>query len=69
MASAHLLSAVGGEGLLEVDSNPNPLRALLAQPFPRLADGAFALADAPGIGAEPDMGAARPFLAATHEAA
>ncbi len=69
MASAHLLSAVGGEGLLEVDSNPNPLRTLLAQPFPRLADGAFALADAPGIGAEPDMGAARPFLVARHEAA
>jgi L-alanine-DL-glutamate epimerase-like enolase superfamily enzyme len=69
MASAHLLAAVGGEGLLEVDSNPNPLRALLAQPFPRLADGAFVLADAPGIGAEPDMEAARPFLAARHEAA
>jgi L-alanine-DL-glutamate epimerase-like enolase superfamily enzyme len=69
MASAHLLSAVGGEGLLEVDSNPNPLRTLLAQPFPRLADGAFALTDAPGIGVEPDMGAARPFLVARHEAA
>ena len=69
MASAHLLSAVGGAGMLEVDSNPNPLRTLLAQPFPRLADGAFALPDAPGIGVEPDMGAARPFLVAQHEAA
>ena len=69
MASAHLLSAVGGQGILEVDSNPNPLRALLAQPFPRLADGAFALADAPGIGAEPDMGAAGRFLVARHETA
>jgi D-galactarolactone cycloisomerase len=69
MASAHLLSAVGGAGMLEVDSNPNPLRASLAQPFPALVDGAFALTDAPGIGAEPDMGAARPFLVARNEAA
>jgi len=69
MASAHLLSAVGGKGLLEVDSNPNPLRDLLAQPFPDLADGAFVLTDAPGIGVEPDLGAARPFLVARHEAA
>ena len=69
MASAHLLSAVGGEGLLEVDSNPNPLRTLLAQPFPRLTNGDFALTEAPGIGVEPDMEAARPFLVAEHEAA
>ena len=69
MASAHLLSAVGGAGMLEVDSNPNPLRTLLAQPFPALVDGAFALTDAPGIGVEPDMGAARLFLVAQHEAA
>lgn len=69
LASAHLLAAVGGDGLLEIDSNPNPLRALLAQPFPALADGAFVLADAPGIGTEPDLAAVRPFLAAHHEAA
>jgi D-galactarolactone cycloisomerase len=69
MASAHLLSAVGGQGILEVDSNPNPLRTLLAQPFPRLTNGDFALTEAPGIGVEPDMEAARPFLAVRHEAA
>ena len=69
MASAHLLAAVGGDGVLEVDSNPNPLRALLARPFPDLAGGAFVLTDAPGIGVEPDMEAARPFLVAEHEAA
>jgi D-galactarolactone cycloisomerase len=68
MASAHLLAAVGGEGVLEVDGNPNPLRTLLAQPFPPLADGAFHLTEAPGIGVEPDMEAARPFLVAVHEA-
>jgi D-galactarolactone cycloisomerase len=69
MASAHLLSAVGGRGMLEVDSNPNPLRTLFAQPFPLLAEGAFALSEAPGIGVEPDMEAARAFLVARHEAA
>lgn len=69
MASAHILAAVGGEGMLEVDSNPNPLRTLLAQPFPKLVDGAFVLTDAPGIGVEPDLGQARSFLVAEHEAA
>lgn len=55
MASAHILAAVGGPGMLEVDANENPLRTLLAQPFPALKDGAFVLSDAPGIGVEPDL--------------
>lgn len=55
MASAHILAAVGGPGMLEVDGNENALRTLLAQPFPALADGAFQLTDAPGIGVEPDL--------------
>jgi D-galactarolactone cycloisomerase len=58
--SAHLLAAVGGDGLLEVDANDNPLRTLLA---PHLespgADGRVALGDAPGIGVEPDLAALR----------
>ncbi len=56
-ASAHLLAAVGGSGLLEVDSNPNPLREALAQPFPQIADGHWQLSDAPGLGIEPDLAA------------
>jgi L-alanine-DL-glutamate epimerase-like enolase superfamily enzyme len=32
-ASAHLLAAVGGDGLLEVDANPNPLRSALCPHF------------------------------------
>ncbi|BBK32629.1 L-alanine-DL-glutamate epimerase-like enolase superfamily enzyme [Stella humosa] len=55
MASAHILAAVGGPGMLEVDANENPLRTLLARPFPVLADGRFVLTDAPGIGVEPDL--------------
>jgi L-alanine-DL-glutamate epimerase-like enolase superfamily enzyme len=54
-ASAHLLAAVGGSGMLEVDSNPNPLREALAQPFPRIAEGHWHLTDAPGLGIEPDL--------------
>ena len=41
LASAHLLAAVGGDGLLEVDCNPNPLREGLAEPFPALATVTF----------------------------
>lgn len=54
MASAHLLAAVGGDGLLEIDVNPNPLREALAQPYPALRDGLFCLSEAPGLGVEPD---------------
>jgi L-alanine-DL-glutamate epimerase-like enolase superfamily enzyme len=54
LASAHLLAAVGGDGLLEIDSNHNPLREGLARPFPALIDGKFTLTDEPGLGVEPD---------------
>ena len=54
LASAHLLTAAGGDGLLEIDSNPNPLRQGLAQPFPALIDGDVVLSDAPGLGVAPD---------------
>lgn len=53
MASAHLLAAVGGDGLLEVDSNPNPLREGLARPYPSLADGLLQLSGEPGLGVAP----------------
>lgn len=62
IASAHCLAAAGGDGLLEVDANPNPLRSLLAQPFPRLTNGALALPDGVGLGAEPDLEAVKQYL-------
>jgi L-alanine-DL-glutamate epimerase-like enolase superfamily enzyme len=62
MASAHLLAAVGGDGLLEVDINPNPLREGLAQPFPRVSGGMFTLTDEPGLGVEPHMERVQEFL-------
>lgn len=55
MASAHLLAAVGGDGSLEVDNNPNPLRTMLAHPYPELKDGHFQLSSAPGLGVEPQL--------------
>ena len=54
LASAHLLAAAGGSGVLEIDSNPNPLRQGLAQPFPALEDGALVLSDRTGLGVAPD---------------
>ncbi|MEJ2344663.1 MAG: mandelate racemase/muconate lactonizing enzyme family protein [Gammaproteobacteria bacterium] len=62
VASAQLLAAAGGDGLLEMDVNPNPLREVLAQPFPRLASGQFPLPVDPGLGVEPDLAAAKPWL-------
>lgn len=60
MASAHLLAARGqANGLLEVDSNENPLRSLLAPALASLKDGAITLGEAPGLGIEPDLTACR----------
>jgi len=54
LASAHLLAAVGGDGRLEVDANPNPLREALCAPLDRIEDGRARLSDAPGLGKLPD---------------
>ena len=49
-ASGHLLAAVGGPGLLEVDVNPNPLRDSFGAIADRVADGLWQVGTAPGIG-------------------
>jgi D-galactarolactone cycloisomerase len=54
MASAHLLAAAGGEGLLEIDTNPNPDRDVMIGNALPVANGSIQLSDAPGIGIEPD---------------
>lgn len=54
IASAHALAAVGGDGRLEVDCNPNPLREHLATPFPAIASGTMMLPSGPGLGVVPD---------------
>lgn len=61
-ASMHLKAAVGGPGYVEVDSNPNPLRSLLAAPDYTVRQGKATLSDAPGLGIEPLLDAAQPYL-------
>lgn len=53
-ASAHLLAAAGGDGLLEVDINDNPLRSELAPWACRPVEGRVRLPDEAGIGILPD---------------
>jgi D-galactarolactone cycloisomerase len=53
LASAHLLAAAGGPGLLEIDSNPNPWRQLLVGDHLRVKEGSVTLGDEPGIGVDP----------------
>lgn len=63
LASAHLLAAVGGDGLLEIDANPNPLRTLTSGAAGAVRDGQVTLDDAPGLGIVPDVAALREFRA------
>jgi L-alanine-DL-glutamate epimerase-like enolase superfamily enzyme len=57
VASAHLLAAAGGDGLLEVDSNANPMQRMMFGPALTLADGRVTLNARPGLGVEPDLAA------------
>lgn len=50
--SAHVLAAAGGDGLLEMDANPNPLRARVVGPATGVFEGRLHMVDAPGIGVE-----------------
>ena len=55
LASAHALAAVGGDGMLEVDCNPNPLRTFLVNDLFKTSMSSMILGDEPGIGVEPDL--------------
>jgi L-alanine-DL-glutamate epimerase-like enolase superfamily enzyme len=55
LASAHLLAGVGGDGLLEVDSNDNPLRDRFCGPVASITDGMVTLSEDAGLGIEPDL--------------
>ncbi len=59
LASAHLLAAAGGGGLLEIDANRNPLRTELSGPLARVHGGRARLDESPGLGVEPDLTALR----------
>jgi D-galactarolactone cycloisomerase len=53
--SLHLLAAVRGPGMLEVDANANPLREGLLQDHFAVSKGAVSLPAGPGLGLEPDL--------------
>ncbi len=53
--SAHLLAAAGGDGMLEIDANPNPLRSLTCGTVEAVERGRAKLGEAPGIGLEVDV--------------
>ena len=55
LASAHLLAAVGSEGMLEIDANPNPLRTSTSGPLADIRQGQAVLNNRPGLGVEPDL--------------
>ena len=55
MHSANLLAAASGDGVLEVDSNDNPLRTTLIETVPGIDNGLFHLNDEPGIGIDPPV--------------
>ena len=61
LASAHCLAAAGGEGILEIDVNPNPLRVELTGGLPLIKDGIMTLPAGPGLGIEPDPVALKKF--------
>ena len=59
-ASAHLLAAAGGDGMLEVDANPNALRDAFAVTPTECQDARWPLHDAPGLGVDALPGAIEP---------
>jgi L-alanine-DL-glutamate epimerase-like enolase superfamily enzyme len=61
LASAHLLAAAGGDGILEIDANPNPLRELTCGPMAEVTGGMARLGEAPGLGVEIDIDALKPY--------
>jgi len=62
LASAHLLAASHSNGMLEIDSNPNPLRSLKNCPINAVSDGNITLPEEMGLGFEPDLDDLSQFL-------
>ncbi|WP_288902937.1 mandelate racemase/muconate lactonizing enzyme family protein [uncultured Sneathiella sp.] len=62
VASAHALAAAGGDGLLEVDANLNPLRTDLVGDMLSGSNGMATLSESPGLGVEPDLNEFKKYL-------
>jgi len=54
-------AAIGGDGLLEVDANPNPLREATCGPLATIREGSARLGDEPGLGVEPGLAVLAPY--------
>lgn len=65
LASAHLLAAAGGAGLLELDDNENPLRDAFFGCGDPAPDGRFTLSAAPGLGIDDLPDAIAPYRTLT----
>ena len=61
VASSHILAAAGGDGMLEIDVNPNPLRDAIVPRWPLVQDGLVMLPEGVGLGVEPDFEHLSPF--------
>jgi len=66
-ASLHTLAALGGDGRVELDANPNPLRTDLGPIDLTPRSGFVPLPDGVGIGFEPDSCALKRFSVATSD--
>jgi D-galactarolactone cycloisomerase len=66
VASAHLLAAAGGDGMLEIDVNDNPLREILGGPVRNIEYGRVRLPDTCGLGFDPDLDALSEFIVEHH---
>ena len=66
LASAHLLAATGGDGLMEIDANDNPLRTLLQGPLLTIDAGDAVLTETPGLGIDTEklLGELEPYRVA-----
>ena len=64
IASANLLSASNGKGILEVDINENPLRSDIVGDIFEKNSGFATLSDIPGLGFEPNLKAISKYLVA-----
>jgi L-alanine-DL-glutamate epimerase-like enolase superfamily enzyme len=67
LGSAHLLAGLGGDGMLEVDVNPNPLRDKLVPGVVPDSHGMAHLPGGAGLGREPDLDGCAAWLVARAE--
>ncbi|MAM62236.1 mandelate racemase/muconate lactonizing enzyme family protein [Maritimibacter sp. UBA3975] len=68
-ASAHVLAAAGGDGVLEVDVNPNPLRSAFQFGEPPHGAGHWVIGTEPGLGCTELPASLLPYLSHRRERA